>query len=69
MATAPTTGPTLSTASTETSTPSGGADGQFDALLGRIEAAGLKRAERDAKSTESKEAVGALKNVARATSA
>ena len=56
--------------SASTSTSSGGsADAQFDALLGRIEAAGIKRAERDAKSTESKEAVGALKNAARATSA
>ncbi|MGI9492620.1 MAG: hypothetical protein ACR2QF_09500 [Geminicoccaceae bacterium] len=61
--------PNAGAAASTSTASSGGADAQFDAILARIEAAGIKRAERDAKSTESKEAVGALKNVARATSA
>lgn len=60
---------TSSTSTGQTAAASGSADARFDGFLQRIEEAGLKRAERDAESTESKEAVGALKNAARATSA
>lgn len=47
---------------------SGGA-GSFDEILGKIEALGIQRAERDLKTTEVREDVGAKKNAATRTSA